>query len=106
MFTVEYYLAIKNSEIRPFVATWMDLNIILSEVRQRKDEYHRYISLTLKKKQIQTQKTNMVIKGGGDKIGVWDQQIQTTTQNRQQGPTAQHRELYSVSCNNPQWKRI
>ena len=50
MFTVEYYLAIKNSEIRPFVATWMDLNIILSEVRQRKDEYHRYISLALKKK--------------------------------------------------------
>ena len=50
MFTVEYYLAIKNSEIRPFVATWMDLNIILSEVRQRKDDYHRYISLTLKKK--------------------------------------------------------
>ena len=25
---------------------------------------------------------------------------------KQQGPTVQHRELYSISCNKPQWKRI
>ena len=34
---MEYYSAIKKSEILPFAATWMDLeNVILSEVRQRK----------------------------------------------------------------------
>ena len=32
---MEYYSAIKNNEIMPFVATWMDLEItILSEVSQ------------------------------------------------------------------------
>ena len=32
--TVEYYLAIKNNDIMPFVATWMDLKVImLNEVK-------------------------------------------------------------------------
>ena len=45
--TMEYYSAIKKSEIMPFAATWMDLEIIiLSEVSQtEKDKYHM-ISLT------------------------------------------------------------
>ena len=35
--TMEYYSAIKKNEIMPFVAPWMDLEmIILSEVSQRK----------------------------------------------------------------------
>ena len=35
--THKYYSAIKKNEIMPFVATWMDLEIIkLSEVRKRK----------------------------------------------------------------------
>ena len=35
--TMEYYSAIKKSEITPFAAPWMDLEIIiLSEVCQRK----------------------------------------------------------------------
>ena len=36
-----------------------------------------------------------------DKLGVWDQQIQTTIYkiDKQQGPAVQHRELYSISCN-------
>ena len=34
---MEYYSAIKNNEIMPFAAIWMDLEIIiLSEVSQRK----------------------------------------------------------------------
>ena len=34
---MEYYSAIKNNEIMPFAATWMDLEIIiLSEVSQTK----------------------------------------------------------------------
>ena len=42
IYTTEYYSAIKKNEIMPFVATWMDLEIIiLSEVSQtEKDKYH------------------------------------------------------------------
>ena len=37
IYTKEYYSAIKKNEIMPFVATWMDLEIIiLSEVSQIK----------------------------------------------------------------------
>ena len=31
MYTMEYYSAIKNNKIMPFVATWMDLKIIRSQ---------------------------------------------------------------------------
>ena len=43
IYTMEYYSAIKKKEIRPFAATWMDLEIIiLSEVNQtEKDKYMR-----------------------------------------------------------------
>ena len=39
---MEYYSAMKNNEIMPFAATWMDLEIIkLSEISQKeKDKYH------------------------------------------------------------------
>ena len=42
IYTVEYYSAIKRSKIPAFLATWMDLEIImLSEVSQKeKDKYH------------------------------------------------------------------
>ena len=42
IYTMEYYSAIKNNKVLPFVATWMDLEIILlSEVSQtEKDKYH------------------------------------------------------------------
>ena len=51
----------------------------------------------------QTQKTNFGYqrgKGGGQ-LGLSDQQIQTTIYkiDKQQDPTVQHRELYSISCN-------
>lgn len=40
-YTVEYYTAIQKNEIRPFDATWMELQItILREVSQKKkDKY-------------------------------------------------------------------
>ena len=38
IYTMEYYSIIKKNERMPFTATWMDLeNIILSEVRQRRN---------------------------------------------------------------------
>ena len=42
IYTMEYYTPIKENEIMPFGATWMDLEIIiLSEVSQtEKDKYH------------------------------------------------------------------
>jgi len=40
--TIEYYSTIKKNKIMPFLATWVELEIlILSEVRQKeKDKYH------------------------------------------------------------------
>ena len=42
-YTMEYYSAIKKNNVMPFVAAWMQLEmIILSEVNQKeKDKYHR-----------------------------------------------------------------
>ena len=41
-YTTEYYSPIKNNEIMPSAATWMDLKIvILNETSQiEKDKYH------------------------------------------------------------------
>ena len=37
--------------------------------------------------------------GGRDGWGIWDQQMQTSTyrMDKKQGPTVEHRELYSIS---------
>ena len=38
---MEYYSAIKKNGMQPFVATWMDLVMIIqSEVSQTEDKYH------------------------------------------------------------------
>ena len=43
---MEYYSSIKNNEIIPFVATWMDLEIvILSEVGEKEKHKHHMASL-------------------------------------------------------------
>ena len=40
---VEYYLAIKNSKITPFAATWMELEtLILSEVKSERERQIPY----------------------------------------------------------------
>ena len=45
--TMEYYSAIKRNEIPAFLATWMDLEIImLSEVSHTMRHQHQMLSLT------------------------------------------------------------
>ena len=47
IYTMEYYSAIKKNEIMPFVATGMDLEIIiLSQVSQKDKVKYHIISLT------------------------------------------------------------
>ena len=47
MYTMEYYSAIKMNKIPAFLATWMDLEIImLSEVSRTKRHQHQMLSLT------------------------------------------------------------
>ena len=44
IYTMEYYSAIKQNEIMPFAATWMDLEIIiLSEIRERQILWYHYV---------------------------------------------------------------
>ena len=49
--------------------------------------------------------------GGGwgkQGLGVWYQQMQTIIyrMDKQQDPTVQHKELFSISWDKPQWERI
>ena len=44
--TMEYYSTIKKNEIPAFLATWMDLQIMLSEVSQTMRHQHQMLSLT------------------------------------------------------------
>ena len=46
IYTMEYYSAIKKNKIMPFVAIWMDPEIlILSEVSQKEKDHYCVISL-------------------------------------------------------------
>ena len=47
IYTMQQYSATKNNEIRPFAATWIDLeSAILTEVSQKEKEKFRMTSLT------------------------------------------------------------
>jgi len=37
---MEYYSAIKKNEIMPSAPTWVDLDMVLSEVSQKENKYH------------------------------------------------------------------
>ena len=44
--TLEYYSAIKNNEIMLFAATWVDLEIIiLNKVNQKEEDKYHMVSL-------------------------------------------------------------
>ena len=46
IYTMEYYSAIKNNEIMPFAAIWMDLEIVMqSELSQKEKNKYCIISL-------------------------------------------------------------
>ena len=42
---MEYYSAIKKNIILPFVTTWMDLEVMLSEINQTEKDKYCMISL-------------------------------------------------------------
>ena len=45
IYTMEYYLAIKNDEMLPFPTTWLDLeSTLLSEVRQMEKSNNHIVS--------------------------------------------------------------
>ena len=107
--TMEYYSAIRKSEIMSVAATQIQLQIIiLCDLSQKeKDKYHM-IALTCRINKIQMNrsiKQNSENKGscqGGGRLGEgWTGslgQIQTVTYVLdKQGPAVQQRELYSVS---------
>ena len=112
VYTVEYYPAVKKNEIMSFAAIWMELDMItLSEVKEKQYDitymwnlkYYTNGLIYKTETGLQTQRTNMVIKGerGRGKLRVQDQQIQTTIYetDKQQGLTVQPRKLHSISCN-------
>ena len=101
----------------PFAATWMHLEIIiLNEVKLEKDKHHMtplicgisnmaQMNLSMKQKQTHRHREQTYDCQGG-RSGVrmdWDQQMQNMLQgmDKQQDPTVQHRELYSMSCDKP-----
>ncbi|KAF0876749.1 LORF2 protein, partial [Crocuta crocuta] len=46
IYTMEYYMAMRKSEIWPFVAMWMELKgVMLSEISQAEKDRHHMVSL-------------------------------------------------------------
>ena len=67
--------------------------------------------MNLSTKQTHRHKEQTYQEGGGqgrERLKVWDQQMQNIIYivDKQQGPTVQHKELYSISCDKPSWERI
>ena len=52
-----------------------------------------------------TQRTDLWLPRRREGLGVWDQQVEIIIYRMDKpGPTEQHRELYLISCDKPQWK--
>ena len=84
---MEYYSAIKKNKIMPFVATWMEVEIlILSEVSQKeKGKYHMIplipriqymaqINFSTEKKIVDLENRLVVVKGDREEeggLGIW-----------------------------------
>ena len=48
VYTMEYHLAVRKNEILPFVAMWMELEGMLSELSQKRTDiicFHSYVDL-------------------------------------------------------------
>ena len=65
------------------------------------------MNLSMKQKQTHKENRLMVAKGeaqeGKEGLGAWGQQMETSIYRieKQQGPSVQHREQYSISCDRP-----
>ena len=82
IFTMEYYSAIKKSEIMPFAATWMDLEmIILNKVSEKETKIPYDITymwnlkydtneLIYKTDRLMDIKNRFAVSRGGRKLGV------------------------------------
>ena len=66
-----------------------------------------WMNLSMKQKGTHRENRSVVAKGkaglGRDGLGVWGWQMQTITQrmDKQQGPAAEHWEVYSIPCDKP-----
>ena len=118
IYTMEYYLAIRQNETELSVVRWMDLeSVIQSEVSQKEKNKYRmltHIYMESKKKKMvlknqtgiktQTQRMDLRTWGGGrvswDKVREWYGHIYTTECKiySQWEAAAQHREISSALC--------
>ena len=74
MHTMKYYLATKQNETLPFAATWMDLEIILSEVKSEREKQVSYDLVKCKKKKKKKKDTNELIyktETDSQRMNVW-----------------------------------
>ena len=104
----------KKNEIMPLAATWMQLEIlIVSERSQRKTNvmwYPLYVESKIQRKSIYLHNKNRLTdienslvvakrEGRTGSSGLADANHYTEN-GSQQGPTVEHREWYSISCDN------
>ena len=59
MYTMEYDSAIKKNEIMPFVATWMDLEIIILKSQREKEKYYVCYHLYVESNKKRYKRTNL-----------------------------------------------
>ena len=116
IYAMEYFSAVKKDEIMSFASIQIDLEIIISEVRQQKTNIWYHLYEESKKKgtnelicrtetDSQALKTNLGLPNGPgsgerDGTGVWDCHMETVVYGMiaQKGTAVQQRELYPIFC--------